>query len=205
YRSEDVNSKAAAGIRLARTYLHRLRDKDRASRAYDRVLRARADDREAKEFFAGLYSPVERCDDLVQLYESDLKTKGADSKDTVGDMFQIAMLHWRKRESPSDAEPWFERIRKIEPAHEGVLNFFREYSAALDDDAHLIDILSAAQKAERDKQKKTALGKEIAKLAEGQKNAQKAIEQYKSILRQDPDNQEAREALKRLYKQTQGY
>ena len=33
----------------------------------------------------------------------------------------------------------------------------------------------------------------------------KAIEQYKSILRQDPDSSEARDALKRLYKQTQGY
>jgi tetratricopeptide (TPR) repeat protein len=120
-------------------------------------------------------------------------------------MFQIAMLHWRKREKPADAEPWFERIHKVEPAHEGVLNFFREYSAALEDDGRLIEILSSAQRATKDKKSKAELGKEIADLAEGQKNAQKAIEQYKSILRQDPDSEEARDALKRLYKQTQGY
>lgn len=204
-RSQDPAGRAASGVRLARIYLHKLKDKDRASRAYDRVLRARPDQREAMEFLSEFYSKEERWDELVQLYENDLKTKGADSKETVGDMFQIAMLHWRKRENAADAEPWFERIRKVEPSHEGVLNFFREYLAALEDDARLMDVLGHAQKATKDKDKKTELGTEIAKMAEGQKNAQKAIEQYKSILRQDPDNVEARDALKRLYKQTQGY
>src|SRR5690606_28799956 len=159
-RSDNAATKAAAGIRLARTYLHKLNDKDRASRAYDRVLRAMPNQREAKEFLSEFYSTEERWDELVQLYENDLKTKGSDSKDTVGDMFQVAMLHWRMRKSPADAEPWFERIRKVDPAHEGVLGFFREYLAELDDDARLIDILSAAQKAVKDKQQKTALGKE---------------------------------------------
>ncbi len=204
-RSEDPASKAASGVRLARVYLHKLKDADRASRAYDRVLRARPDQREAMEFLSDFYSKAERWDELVQLYENDLKTKGADTKETAGDIFQIAMLHWKKRESSADAEPWFERIRKVDPTHEGVLNFFRQYLADLDDDSRLIDILSHAQKATKEKDKKAEFGTEIAKLAEGQKNAQKAIEQYKSILRQDPDNADAREALKRLYKQTQGY
>lgn len=204
-RSEDPASKAASGVRLARVYLHKLKDPDRASRAYDRVLRARPDQREAMEFLSDFYSKAERWDELVQLYENDLKTKGADTKETAGDIFQIAMLHWKKRNSPADAEPWFERIRKVDPTHEGVLNFFRQYLADLDDDSRLIDILSHAQKATKEKDKKAEFGTEIAKLAEGQKNAQKAIEQYKSILRQDPDNADAREALKRLYKQTQGY
>ncbi|HWO13692.1 MAG TPA: hypothetical protein VNN80_29520, partial [Polyangiaceae bacterium] len=204
-RSEDPASRAASGVRLARVYLHKLKDSDRASRAYDRVLRARPDQREAMEFLSDFYSKAERWDELVQLYENDLKTKGADTKETAGDIFQIAMLHWKKRDSSADAEPWFERIRKVEPTHEGVLNFFRQYLADLDDDSRLIDILSHAQKATKEKEKKAEFGTEIAKLAEGQKNAQKAIEQYKSILRQDPDNVDAREALKRLYKQTQGY
>ncbi len=49
------------------------------------------------------------------------------------------------------------------------------------------------------------VAQEIARLAEGQANAQKAIEQYKAVVRQDPDHEEARERLKVLYKQTQGY
>ena len=46
---------------------------------------------------------------------------------------------------------------------------------------------------------------EIAKLAEEGANAQKAVEQWRSVLRQDPRNREAREALKRLYRQTASY
>ncbi|MGC4094943.1 MAG: hypothetical protein QM756_44905 [Polyangiaceae bacterium] len=70
----------------------------------------------------------------------------------------------------------------------------------------LMDVLQGAQRALKDGTKeKTKLAQEIARLAEGQANAAKAIEQYKSVLRQDPDNSEARERLKTLYKQTQGH
>ena len=41
---------------------------------------------------------------------------------------------------------------------------------------------------------------EIAKLAEEGANAQKAIEQWRAVLRQDPRNKDARDALKRLYR-----
>lgn len=204
-RSQEVESRVSAGVRLARLYRNKIKDEDRASRAYDRVLRAQPNHSEAMGFLSEFYSKSERWDELVKMYENEIETRGLDSKENLGDMFQIAMLHWRKRERPEDAEAWFERIRKLDPAHEGVLNFFREYCEALGDEARLMDILQHAQKALKDKKQKAALGKEIAKLAEGQKNAQKAIEQYKSVLRQDPDNQEARDALKRLYKQTQGY
>jgi tetratricopeptide (TPR) repeat protein len=121
-------------------------------------------------------------------------------------MLQIAMLHWRKLSKPQDAEPWFERVRKVEPNNEGMLNFYREYYGSLQDDTRLIDVLQSAQRSVPDGSKdRKKLASEIAKLAEGTANAQKAIEQYKSILRQDPDSSEARDSLKRLYKQTQGY
>src|SRR5690606_29474325 len=83
---------------------------------------------------------------------------------------------------------------------------YREYKKSLDDDAGLAQILVGAQRAlpEGDP-RRTEIAQEVAQLAESQANAQKAVEQYKSILRQDPDNAEAREALKRLYKQTQGH
>jgi len=87
-----------------------------------------------------------------------------------------------------------------------MLNFFREYCASLNDDSRLMDILQAAARALPEASKeRTQLSAQLGKMAEGQENAQKAVEQYKSVLRQDPDNAEAREALKRLYKQTQGY
>ena len=66
-------------------------------------------------------------------------------------------------------------------------------------------ILTDAQRSLADGPDKTSLATEIAKLAEAGANAQKAIDQYKTILRHDPTNQEARQSLKRLYTQTEGW
>ena len=46
---------------------------------------------------------------------------------------------------------------------------------------------------------------ELARLAEEGTNATKAIEQWRAVYRQDPANEGARDALKRLYKQTGGW
>jgi len=205
-RSEKPASRVAAGVRLARLYAQHLSDNERAARAYDRVLRVDPSQAEAKGFLSEFYGNDERWADLVLLYERELKLKDTNDSERLGDMLQIAMLHWRKLSRPQDAEPWFERIRKVEPNNEGMLNFYREYYASLQDDTRLIDVLQGAQRSVPDGSKdRKSLASEIAKLAEGTANAQKAIEQYKSILRQDPDSSEARDSLKRLYKQTQGY
>jgi golgin subfamily B member 1 len=205
-RSDKPASRVAAGVRLARLYAQHLSDNERAARAYDRVLRVDASHAEAKGFLSEFYGNDERWADLVLLYERELKVKDTNDAERLGDMLQIAMLHWRKLSRPQDAEPWFERIRKVEPNNEGMLNFYREYYASLQDDTRLIDVLQGAQRSVPDGSKERKnLASEIAKLAEGTANAQKAIEQYKSILRQDPDSSEARDSLKRLYKQTQGY
>ncbi|HYJ10216.1 MAG TPA: tetratricopeptide repeat protein, partial [Polyangiaceae bacterium] len=206
-RGETPASRVSAGVRLARVYAQELGDKERAARAYDRVLRDAPDHAEGKEFLSDLYSSTERWAELGALYEREVKAAGANADvERVGDMLQIAMLHWKKLGNPQDAEPWFERIRRVEPANPGMLSFFREYYASLNDDTRLMDVLQAAARAlPEGSRERTSLSAQLGRMAEGQENAQKAVEQYKSVLRQDPDNSEAREALKRLYKQTQGY
>jgi golgin subfamily B member 1 len=67
-RGETPASRVSAGVRLARTYAQDLLDKERAARAYDRVLRDAPDHAEAKEFLSDLYSSAERWADLVALY-----------------------------------------------------------------------------------------------------------------------------------------
>ena len=88
-----------------------------------------------------------------------------------------------------------------------MLAFYRDYCrATLGDDGRLMDLLGAAQRSLKDGSKeKTGIASELGRLAEGQANAQKAIEQYKAVLRNDPDNTEAREKLKGFYKQTQSH
>lgn len=204
-RAEQPKDRIEAGVRLARTFRARLSDPERAARAYERVLRDRPDHAEAMAFLSELYEREQRWDDLVALFERDLKGRDLSSPDRVGDMLQIAMLLWKKASRLREAESWFERIARVEPTQPLVLEFYREYAASEHDDKRLMDVLSAAQRAMKDGPEKNVLATEIARLAEGQANAQKAIEQYKGVLRQDPSNVEARDSLKRLYKQTQGY
>ncbi len=204
-RSESSTHRVQAGLRLARIALRSLGEPEVAVNAYERVLDDVPDHQEAMEFLAAHYAEAERWQELVSLFEKELRVKDIGNAERLGDMLQIAMLHWKKLGHPQDAEPWFERIRQLDPAHDSVLGFFREYCASLGDDAHLMQVLQAAQRVMAEGPAKTAISTELAQLAEGQANAQKAIEQYKSVLRQDPDNEGARTALKRLYTQTQGY
>lgn len=202
--AEDPAARVVAGRRLARLYSRQLADRERCARAYQRVLRDAPEDEEAKTFLSELFSREERWEELVKLYEREV-ARDLGRGDRLGEMVQIAMLYWRKLERMGDAEQWFERVRKLDPGHSGAVAFFREYLTGLGDDARLIAVLQGAQRAATDGEEKARFGAELARLAEGQQNAQRAIEQYKSVLRHDPDNTEARDALKRLYKQTEGY
>lgn len=205
-RGEHVSERVAAGMRLARVYSGNLKDSERAARAYDRVLRESADHPEALSFLSELYASEERWSELVTLYERELKSRDLHDAARLGDMLQVAMLYWKKLGRMADAEPWFDRIRKVDPTNEVMLTFYREYCTTLEDDTRLMDILQGAQRAlKAGSKEKTLLAQEIGQLAEGQANAAKAIEQYKSVLRQDPGNVEARERLKSLYKQTQAH
>jgi tetratricopeptide (TPR) repeat protein len=204
-RAADATVRVTASVRLARVSRYRLEDVERAAVAYERLLRDAPGHVEAMQFLSELYSGEERWDELVALYERDLKTRNLNSPEVVGDMLQIALLHYKKRDKPEDAEPWFERIRRIQPAHETVLLFFREYCKNMGQDARWLEVLQGAQYAMPDGREKAAIVTELAELAEKQEDSQRAIEHYKGVLRQDPDSEMARDALKRLYMATQGF
>ena len=204
-RSVHSIERTSASIRLARLYRNRMNDRERAAAAYERLLREQTGQPEAMAYLADLYSSEKRWEELVALYEHDLASRDLNSPLVLDSLLQIAMLHYQVRKSKVDAEPWFERVRKIEPAHEGMLEFFRDYCHELGDESRWIDVLQGAQRAMPDGKTKARAAVELAELAEKQTNAQRAIEQYRTVLRQDPNNDSAREALKRLLKATQGF
>lgn len=204
-RAEQDADRIAAGVRLGRLRSLKQADAEAAAKAYEKVLGLQPSHAEAKSFLSEHYSNAERWDLLAGVFERELLSGTVDSSERLGDMLQIAMLHWKKLENLEDAEPWFERIRKLEAANPLMLMFFREYAEKLGDEGRLFSVLQAAQRVMTEGPEKTELAQQIAKLAESQQDAQKAIEQYKGVLRQDPDNVEAREALKRLYRKTEGY
>ena len=198
--------KLAALLRLARVWRRKVQQPDRAAAVYESVIDLVPAHQEATSFLADHFTTQEQWEHLVALYEGQLSTGALRSKEEeFGAVLQIAMVHWRMRAKPEAAEPWFERLRKLEPAHPGMLGFFREWCATRGENTRLAAVLTEAQRAIPDGPERSAIGTEVAKLTEEGANAQKAIEQWRTLLRQDPRNKDARDALKRLYKQTAGW
>jgi tetratricopeptide (TPR) repeat protein len=203
--SADVNVRAAASSRLARVQGHRLNDVDGAAKVYARLVSENPGNQDAVRFLMDHFARTEQWEDLVALYERQVPESEFGRPERVGDMLQIAMLHWRKLDRPEAAEPWFERIRRIEPANQGMLAFFRDHLIKSGDPGRLLAILQAAQRIVPEGPEKLEITLQLAHLADDTKDATKAIEQYKSLLRQNPDDAESREKLKELYRRTQGY
>jgi len=204
YAGEAVHKdeKVAAWSRLGRVLAKKLSAPERAAAVYERVLDLSPGHAEAQSFLADHFTSREAWDHLVALYEGQLSSGALRGKEELGAVLQIAMVHWRMRGKPDAAEPWFERVRKLEPAHPGMLSFFREWCAARGESARLATVLTEAQRAMADGPERAAVVAEIAKLAEEGANAQRAIDQWRAVLRQDPRNREARDALRRLYRHT---
>ncbi len=199
------DERIAAGLKLGRVASEKQADKARARDAYAQVLDLQPGQPDALSFLAEYFTTNEQWDELVALYEDQLKGGGVKPGEELGVLVQIAMVHWRMRGQPQAAEGYFDRVRRADPTHAGMLSFFREHLLAKGDKARLYAILTDAQRALADGADKRAIASELAKLAESTENAHKAIDQYKNILRTDPDNRDARDALKRLYMQTDGY
>ena len=143
---------------------------------------------------------------LVHVYENAIKTKarGTSAQAENALALQIGMLYWKKLENLGAAEEHFRRVRKTEPAHPLAIDFYREYHRERNELSKLVTLLTQAQKAETDPGRRLVLGVEIAELSEGAgASAEKAIDAWKGILRQDPLSQGARDALKRLYTRTE--
>ena len=84
---------------------------------------------EALAFLSEHYAAEERWDYLVEVDETSL-AGDAGGRERLGDILQVGMLLWKKRQDPGSAEPWFARLRKLDPANIGMLDFYREFYAA---------------------------------------------------------------------------
>lgn len=195
----------AALIRLARVVVRRLGSDARGAAAYERALDLAPGYAEAMGFLSDFFGRNERWEHLVAMYEDQLKASGYKPGQEIGIWLQIAMTQWRMRDRPDLAEPYFDKVRRSEPAHVGMLNFYREFCEKSGDVGRLMTVLTDAQRSLTDGEQKAAIGTEIAKLAETREDAGKAIDQYKVLLRQDPENHDARSSLKRLYRQTEAW
>ncbi|HEY8077097.1 MAG TPA: tetratricopeptide repeat protein, partial [Labilithrix sp.] len=199
------DEKLAALVRLARVAKKKLKDLQKTIGTYEKVLDLSPGHAEATSALVDYFTEREMWDHLVSLYEGQLSGGGVRAGQELGVILQIAMVNWKMRNKPDAAEPYFDRLRKLEPAHPGMLGFFRDWCRGRAEHARLVQVLTDAQRALPEGPARSQLAAEIAGLAEEGANAQKAIEQWRSILRSDPSNAAARDSLKRLYRQTGAY
>ncbi|HSK02744.1 MAG TPA: hypothetical protein VK932_15945, partial [Kofleriaceae bacterium] len=142
---------------------------------------------------------------LVAAYQAALKAR-RDQED-IGILLQIAMVLWKHVGDADQAEEYFRRVRKLEPAHPAALDFYREYYPAKGEHGKLLAMLRQVEKSPRARSDSVRpIGVEIAELAEAQNNPEKAIDAWKQHLRADPtpeSAERARAALARLYRKTE--
>ncbi len=199
-------------LHAARVSLHQLADRPAAAGCYERVLDFVPGHEEALRFLVEHFTRQEEWDHLVALYEDALRSRQK-LESEQGILLQIGMVHWRIRNAPKQAEPYFARLRKIDPAHPGMLGFYREYLTALADhedsdiasDAsiRLLTILTDAQRVANDESLKVELAVELARAAQRTDATERAIDAWKSVQRIDPTHEEAGQALRGLYRRGQ--
>ncbi|MGF1466213.1 MAG: hypothetical protein ACFCGT_08765 [Sandaracinaceae bacterium] len=197
-REEKVNFALGA----ARVLSRRLGDGHRSAEAYGRVLDFVPGQPEAMAFLVKHFTDEQDWDHLVALYEDQLRSRRK-IEDEQGALLNLGMVHWRFRASPQEAEPYFARLRKMEPAHPGMLTFYRETLGA-GQEPRWLGILADAQRMAPTDERKLELALELAHAAEGDHgNTERAIDAWKAVLRLDRSRDDAPRALKDLYRRTQ--
>jgi tetratricopeptide (TPR) repeat protein len=197
--------KIATAARAARLHRTRLDDQSASTVAHEALLELDPGNPVAVGYLRELYAKTEAWPALVALFERMLGAGTVKQAEEFAIWLQVANLNWEALANPEAAEPYFEKIRKADPLHPTMLRFFRERCRTKEDAPRLMAILTDAQRATSEDETKRKLAEEIAELAESQENAKHAIEQYKTILRSDPNDSDAREKLKKLYLQTESF
>jgi tetratricopeptide (TPR) repeat protein len=140
--------------------------------------------------------------DLVKVLEAAARTKRGEQD--IALQVDLAVVLWKRLSQTDAAEVFFRRVRKVDPANHEMVEFYRDFYAAKNDQAHLLQVLAQAQKSESDVDRRVAMGIEMARAAEARpQSAEKAIEIWKGLLRLQPRLPEAVASLKQLYTRTE--
>ncbi|MGE0395717.1 MAG: tetratricopeptide repeat protein [Kofleriaceae bacterium] len=199
-----VEEKVAALNALAEVSRVHLNDAARADAAVKRVLVLDPAQPQALRAVTDALASAQDWRALVAAYQAAIKAR-RDGED-LGMLLQVAMLLWKHIGDLDQAEEYFRRVRKIDPAHPAAIDFYREYYPKKGENQKLLQLLRQVEKQVRprsDSEQGRSISVEIAQLAEAQNNPEKAIEAWKQHLRQDPTSGEARAALARLYRRTE--
>ena len=149
--------------------------------------------------YDGLKRALPMLKDYVIGMKSALKMRrrGQDEGDML---FQIAMILWKKIINYMEAEKYFKRIKLNDPRQPLMLKFYVDYYTKQEDWRRLLTVLSTQQSEASETEDKIEIGFQMAKIAEENlKSKDKAIEMWRAVLRLNPTQEEAIEALTRRW------
>lgn len=200
--ARNRDDKLQLHLRAARGFARTVQDTDRAASCYERVLDLVPGQDEALTFLVDHFTERAQWDHLVALYEDALRSRQKLEAEE-GILLQLGMVHWKIRERPDEAEPFFARVRKLDAGHPGMLEFYRAHLGD-DDQPRLLTILSDALRVTKDPDARRTLAVEVARLAqEDASSVERAIDAWKAVQRIDPAHGEAHAALKSLYRRAE--
>jgi tetratricopeptide (TPR) repeat protein len=192
------DEKASAWLQAARVLRRSIEDAEGAADAYRKVLTFSPTDEEALGALVQHFTELEAWDDLAEMYESALRSRQKLEAEK-GMLLQLAMVHWRFRDDPESAEPFFARLRKIDAAHPGVLDFYRTQIGNEDAGGRLLMILGDALRTTTDADRQLAMARELGHRAQKADRPERALEAWKLVERLAPGDLDARAALQQLY------
>lgn len=197
-RLEEPSQRFPVILALGRCLGRRLGDRDGMKEQYRAILEVDPAHPTALRSLADAYQEDENWEDLIQIYERSLSHRSG-GKD-IGLMIQIGMLWWKKVGDLTQAEPYFAKVKKAQPTSPIALDFYRSFYAEQKDWNGLLKMLQHAQRVSREPEQKQTLTREMAEVAEHQAGLpDKAIDLWKTLQRQHPDDPDAKAALRRLY------
>lgn len=171
---------------------------EKAAEAYEAILQIDPAHEGALAALVRHYRALDRWEDVVQLYEKNLRLAG-DDKRRVELFLAMGRVLVDQIGSPERARKAYEKVLEIDPNHAGALESLAHVRAATGDAlAALSAVESLAERAEKPEQR-AELWIRAAKMLEGAGDRDGAIERYKKALDAQPKNPAAWMALRAAY------
>ena len=185
---------------MGELYAGELNAPDKAVSSFKRVLTVDPSSERALTFLVKTLTEQANWQALADVYDDLLSTKPPAALE-VDILVRVGELYETEIGDADKAEQFFRRLRKHEATHPALLAFYRRYFHDRGDAAKLLTLLDAAQRVEKDQDKRLVLAREMAEVAANEVgNLEKAIDIWKGIQRMAPDDTEATLALKELYR-----
>jgi len=154
------DDKATAEV-LAGTLAEELGRPEQAFEHYRRALVASPAEPRALHSIARSLGAAGKWTELAKAYDSALRaTKKGEGE--VPLLLAIAQIHWKRLAQIDSAELLYRRVRKMQPVHPEVIDFYRDYHTPAGEIPQLLALLAQAQKVEPDPDLRVVLGIEMA-------------------------------------------